>query len=525
LSGSVLLNRILKKGEPRAILSGLLLTAAFPKLNLWFFAWVALVPLLISSTRISPSSGFRMGFLTGITYFLTLMYWLVHTMRIYGHLPGYLSVAILFLLSCYLALFFAAFSYSISRFCRTPQRLLVLAPVFWVALEYVRSFLFTGLPWGLIGYSQHPLLPLIQMTDIFGVYGVSYLVLLSNVVVSLVILSISGKTWQDRAVSKPYAAASVLVFGLVFASAWMYGVQRIKTMDGWIGSAPTARIAVVQGNIDQTVKWDRRFQDATIRKYITLSRAAGKESPDLIVWPETATPFYLIHDAVPTHALMEAVRTIGIDFLIGSPYHTRRKDGIDYYNRAYLIRSDGSIGGTYDKVHLVPFGEYVPFERYLPFLGKMVAEVGDFKPGGKGRTLPWQNDKIGVQICFEIIFPNLSRHMAQNGAQLLVNMTNDAWFGRTAAPFQHFEMATFRAVENRRSLVRAANTGISGFVDPAGRTIAATRLFVDAGRVETVSLLTRKTFYTRWGDLFAISCLAVALIWAGMIRFRERIKN
>ena len=146
----------------------------------------------------------------------------------------------------------------------------------------------------------------------------------------------------------------------------------------------------------------------------------------------------------------------------------------------------------------------------------MVAEVGDFIPGRKGSTIPWREHRLGMQICFEIIFPNLSRKMAQNGAELLINITNDAWFGRTGAPFQHFSMAVFRAVENRRALARAANTGISGFIDPAGRTMAATRLLEDATRIQTIPLLTQKTFYTRWGDLLAMACLAVALIWAGV---------
>lgn len=507
---------MLKKGEIWAIASGLLLTAAFPKMNWSFFAWVAWVPLLMSLIHLSPKSGFRIGFLAGITHYLTLMYWLVHTMRTYGFLPWYLSVAILFLLSCYLALFFAVFSYGINRLCRTPQSFFILAPALWIALEYVRSFLLTGLPWELLGYSQHDLLPVIQVADIFGVYGVSFLVLLSNAAVTLTIIAFSGKTWQGSRVSRRFAAASVSVFILCFALAWLYGAQRIKTVDHWIRSAPTASVAVVQGNIDQAVKWDRRFQDATTEKYLRMSQAVGEKSPDLIVWPETATPFYLLRDAEPTAMLLDGIRGIGIDFLLGSPYYTRRKDGIDYYNRAYLIRSDGSIGEAYDKVHLVPFGEYVPFEQYLPFLGKMVAEVGDFKPGSRGRTIPWQNYRIGMQICYEIIFPNLSRNMAQNAAELLVNITNDAWFGKTAAPFQHFAMAAFRAVENRRSLVRAANTGISGFVDPVGRTLSATPLFEDAARVQTIPLLTQKTVYTRWGDLFAMACLAVTLIWAGV---------
>jgi apolipoprotein N-acyltransferase len=512
----VRIKRIFKQNELWAVVSGILLTASFPKIDLSLSAWFALVPLLICLSRLSPGSGFRIGFLAGVSHFLTLMYWLVHTMQIYGYLPWYLSVAILFLLACYLALFFALFSYALIRLCRTPLSFFILTPVLWVALEYVRSFLLSGLPWELIGYSQYRLLPILQGADVFGVYGLSFLILLSNAAVSLVFLSLTGKTWKGAGVSKRFAAACGLVFIICFSLTWVYGKHRLQTVEQWAHSAPTAKVAVVQGNIDQAVKWDHRFQNAVTEKYIRMSRTVGKQSPDLIVWPETATPFYLKLDPEPSEKLFDGVKEIGIDFLLGSPFYTQRKDRIDYYNRAYLVRADGSIGGKYDKVHLVPFGEYIPFEAYIPFLGKMVAEVGDFVPGRKGSTIPWRGHRLGMQICFEIIFPNLSRKMTQNGAELLINITNDAWFGRTGASFQHFSMAAFRAVENRRALVRAANTGISGFIDPTGRTMAATRLFEDATQIQTVPLLSQKTLYTRWGDLLAMVCLAVALIWAGV---------
>lgn len=210
--------------------------------------------------------------------------------------------------------------------------------------------------------------------------------------------------------------------------------------------------------------------------------------------------------------VFKGIEQAGTDFLIGSPSFTRRKDATIYFNSAYLIAPGKKEMQKYDKAHLVPYGEYVPFKKWLPFLDKIVAQVGDFRAGKKGRTLIWEKGALGIQICYEIIFPNLSRAMAKNGAVLLVNITNDAWFGTTSGPFQHFSMTIFRAVENRRSLARSANTGISGFVDPVGRILEATELNQDAVVTADLPLLRRKSFYTRFGDLFAQVCLGITLL-------------
>jgi apolipoprotein N-acyltransferase len=244
----------------------------------------------------------------------------------------------------------------------------------------------------------------------------------------------------------------------------------------------------------------------------------------LIVWPETATPFYYLDDARLTDIVRKGIQAAGTDFLIGSPSYAVQKDRIDYYNSAYLIGSNGTVAAKYDKVHLVPFGEYIPLKKWLPFLGKMVENVGDFKTGQKGSTVSWRNYDLGIQICFEIIFPGLSRAMVQNKARLLVNLTNDAWFGTTAAPYQHFSMAVFRAIENKRSLIRSANTGISGFVDPAGRIVAATPLFEEAVLTRQVPVIDTATVYTRYGDLFAMGCLLAALLgvaWKSAMQLRK----
>jgi len=272
------------------------------------------------------------------------------------------------------------------------------------------------------------------------------------------------------------------------------------------------RVAVIQGNIEQSQKWDRAFQTKTIDTYTRLSLSTRAQKPELIVWPESAAPFYFLAEVPPTRKVMQAVTEAGAHFLIGAPSFELRGKQADYFNSAYLVGPGGEVLGKYDKAHLVPYGEYTPFKEYLPFLGKIVEHVGDFKPGIKGRTLDMQGRKLGIQICYEIIFPALARAMVQNGAGLLITITNDAWYGTTAGPYQHFSLAVLRAVENRRALARAANTGISGFVDPAGRVIDSTPLMEEAAVVQELPLLDTETVYTRIGDVFGAACLGISLV-------------
>jgi len=355
-------------------------------------------------------------------------------------------------------------------------------------------------------------LPLIQISDILGVYGLSALIAFVNGALFITLLYFSKRRWQHTDITKCLAAGSVIALILGITLTGIYGHWRLKTIDNLMTSAPKTRISVIQGNIDQAVKWDPAFQKETIEKYNRLSSSALKQQPDLIVWPESATPFYFLYDIAPSEMVFEGFRQTPCDYLIGSPSFVRTDGVVEYYNSAYLIVPEDKTIGKYDKTHLVPFGEYVPFKKWLPFLGKIVAQVGDFRAGKVGRTLPWRNEQLGVQICYEIIFPELSRAMANNGASLLINITNDAWFGKTSGPYQHFSMTVFRAVENRRTLARSANTGISGFIDPAGRILASTGLLQEAVATQTVPLLKDKSIYTQIGDLFARVCLALALL-------------
>ena len=516
-----------KKNILISAISGLLLTAAFPKIGLEWLIWFAFVPLLYAIKDLSAGAGFRMGFFTGIFHFLSLLYWLVPVMRTYGYLPAYLSISVLFLFAAFLALFIAAFSAGLTRFGKKPVLCLVLIPLLWVALEYLRSFIFSGFPWELLGYSQYEHLQLIQISDILGVYGLSALIAIANATVFFSLLYFTKKTWQGTKITKRLAAASIIALIAGFAITWSYGRWRLETIDGLIAVSQKARVAVVQGNIDQSIKWNPAFQIETIKKYNRLSASIISQHPDLIVWPESATPFYLLHDVEPSELVFKGIEQTAVDYLIGSPSFIRANDATQYLNSAYLISPQTKTMSKYDKTHLVPFGEYVPFKKWLPFLGKIVAQVGDFVGGKEGKTLIWRDQHLGVQICYEIIFPSLSRAMAANNATLLINITNDAWFGKTSGPYQHFSMTVFRAVENRRSLVRSANTGISGFIDPVGRILSSTPLLEEAAVVRPIPLLKEKTVYTRIGDWFAQACFGLTLlvVLVEIVRFRIKIKK
>ncbi|MFO7837973.1 MAG: apolipoprotein N-acyltransferase, partial [Desulfosalsimonadaceae bacterium] len=287
-----------------------------------------------------------------------------------------------------------------------------------------------------------------------------------------------------------------------------YGSLRLYAVDRRLAGAERLDVAVVQGNIDQMQKWDDAFRRLSLDRHFRLSQAAKNPEPELIVWPETAVPFYFQYRREATERLLVRARQTGAALLIGAPSVEREGKKTAYYNSAYLISSEGEVLESYDKVHLVPFGEYVPFRKWLFFIDTLVAQVGNFESGEKGDTISRPPADIGMLICYEAIFPGLSAEMTKNGAAFLVNITNDAWFGNTGAPRQHFSMAVLRAVENRRSLVRAANTGISGFIDAAGRIKETSRLFEEAVKSRSIALIEDyRSFYTRYTDVFALACL------------------
>lgn len=487
-----------------ATASGLLLTAAFPRMEITWLGWCALVPLLWVLQGQRWQEGFRIGFVFGLAHYLSLIYWIAYTIKTYGNLPWVLGIPILFLLCAGLAVFTGIFGALQSGLVKRSWWFMFVTPAMWVGLEYLRSFIFTGFPWLPLGNSQYPHLHLIQIADIFGVYGISALMVHVNILIFLSIFYFSRSNRDHGLLSWQNLAGALALGAVAFGAALAYGDYRLKAMDRTAVESPGKKVAIIQGNIDQAIKWNPAFKLATITKYTDMSKTAAQMGIELIVWPETATPFYYGHNPVLSRLVRNSIVQTRASYLIGSPSFTTISNHKVFHNSAFLVDPAGSVVGKYDKAHLVPFGEYVPYKRYLPFLGKMVEAVGDFRPGPQGRTLLWGDTRLGIQICYEIIFPALSRRVTLNGANLLINQTNDAWYGRTSAPHQLLSMAVMRAVENRRAVVRAANTGFSAFIDPVGRIHRQTALFEEALIWYHVPVIKKTSLYTRYGDILGI---------------------
>ncbi|MFH1350743.1 MAG: apolipoprotein N-acyltransferase [Pseudomonadota bacterium] len=489
-----------------AILSGVMLTASFPPGGLDWLAWFALVPLLKSLGNSTPYQALKLGFIAGFTHYLTLLYWIILVLQTYGGLNPIISLGALLLLGLYLALYLALFSCFCS-YGRKSGFAVLTAAGFWVGLEYIRAKALTGFPWCLLGYTQYRHLELIQIADLVGVYGISFLIVLVNVLLYTVFF--------DRDFEKTGLLKWDIVFAVVIAFlTFTYGQYCLGKAHEREGKGqPSVKMAIVQGNIDQSMKWHPAYQKKTLQIYQGLTRSARVFNPQLVVWPETAVPFFFQDNPELSLRVIRTSRESGAWLIFGSPAYGRDVDGTKFYNRAYLLSPDGELTGYYDKVHLVPFGEYVPLKWFFPFIHRLVQAAGDFASGEMTAPLNLPSFSAGVLICFEVIFPDLARIRVKDGAGVLVNLTNDAWFGMTSAPHQHLSMAVFRAVENRRPLIRAANTGISAFISPEGKIDIQGGLFMEEVLTYEVGLCgPLKGFYTQYGDVLPISALGIILI-------------
>jgi len=410
---------------------------------------------------------------------------------------------ILLLLVIYLSLFTGIFAY-LTRLIqmRSGLQTLLFTPLLWVTLEYLRSFLLTGFPWASLGYSQYLNLPFIQVADITGVYGPSFVILLVNATLFEVFLQWSKKTFPFRVVT---------ITTLILLSILIYGYVKIRAIDQQILHQPSLKVGLVQGNIDQSIKWDESFKKETLKIYERLSFKVAEGKPDLIIWPETATPFFFQDEKEYQPMVYGISKRTNAFLLFGSPSYKIEKRKVNHYNSAFMVSPSEELTGQYDKIHLVPYGEYVPFGEFIS-LGSLGEGIGNFKPGKRIFNFSLPQGKFGVLICFEIIFPNLCRRFVKEGGDFLVTITNDAWFGRTSAPYQHLSMATLRATENRVFIVRAANTGISGFIDPKGKIVKQGGLFTEEAMIETIHLMKGKTFYTLYGDVFAWICSGFTIL-------------
>ena len=520
-----------------SILSGILLILIFPGFNFEMLAWVSLVPLFIATRKTSPLTSLKLGFIAGFVFYLGVIYWVVIAMTKYGGIPIAIGIAVLILLSGYLAIYVSIFTYLLSL---TPYSLkYILAPFLWVTLELIRSHFLTGFPWASLGYSQFKTLPIIQAADITGVYGISFIIVMVNAAIASFIESITPlhpplSKGGSGGVSK-FATKYMIVTTLFIISFSIYGYWRMNIFENPPispfnkGGLKGIKVALIQGNIEQNMKWDDSYQSEVFDAHVNLTMQASRERPDLIVWPESATPFYFQADRNFGPKMIEVAKNSGSFILFGTPGYEIKDNGIVSYNRAYLLSPEGDVAGKYDKIHLVPFGEYVPLRKLLFFIDKMVEGVGDYQSGEEYTIFKVQSSKLkaqgsfGTLICFEVIFPDLVRRFVMNGADFLVNITNDGWYGKTAASSQHIAMVAFRAVENRISVVRAANTGISSIIEPTGKITKETEIFTRtyvSGEINIGS--TQKTFYTRYGDIFAYICSIVTIL---LILLSRYVKN
>lgn len=495
-----------------AIISGILLGLSFPKADLSFLAWFSIVPLLVFLHDKDKKESFIAGFITGVFYFFITIYWIYHSINHYGSIHFVPSILLVFLLSCYLSLYVAVFSLLYSyQIKRTTIPSMVIAPFFWVTLEYIRSFLLTGFPWSSIGYSQYSFSTLIQVSDLIGVYGISFLVISINGAITDALLYKKRKT--ERPLMQVYPTfVSLSVICLIFISVFIYGIVKINSkIEG-----QRIKVAVIQGNIEQDKKWDHNFQSYVMNVYKSLTLDSLKYSPDMIIWPETALPFYFDYDKQLTDDLIGFQGQTNSYLLLGSmmikPDRDNKKKVI-YTNSAILFDKNAKISYIYDKIHLVPFGEYVPLRKVLFFINKLTYGIGDYTPGDIHLKAITPFGSFGTVICYEIIFPDLVRKFfVKDGANFLVNITNDAWFGTTSGPYQHFNMAIFRAIENRKPVVRVANTGISGYIDSKGKVVSSTELFKQTFAVYEIETNKTTTFYTKNGDLLIYFSFVITII-------------
>ena len=460
-------------------------------------------------TGVTARRGFTLGLLTGLVHYAGTVYWTGGTVATFGGLPMPVAIIVAGLLVLYMALFIAlAAAVSAVMIRRLGSAGLLLAPAAWVSSEYLRAYLFGGFPWIPLGNAVVTLLPIAQLASVGGVYVLSWLLATLNACFALAAMS-RGRT---------RLAAAIGALALI-AVASLWGSARINEGRLTRAGSPIT-VALIQGNIPQTEKWDPRRAPDIFDRYLRMTREAARRGAQFIMWPESATPFYFDEDPVSANEVRRLAGEIDAPILFGTD-EIERGSPARYYNSAFVLDSGGATAAVYRKVYLVPFGEYVPFGSLLTFVGPLIEAVSSFSPGDRVTMMPVNGHMATTAICYEVVYPHLIRRGVVQGSELLTTVTNDAWYGDSSAPFQHFELAAMRSIEQGRYLARAANTGISGIVDPYGRVLARTNLFETTTVVGEVRFLQERTVYATIGDLSAqlavlltLVGLGVAILWA-----------
>jgi apolipoprotein N-acyltransferase len=513
------MNNLEKYPVSLSIFSGLLLVFSYPTFPYGIFAWIALVPLLIAIDGKSLWRTAQLGFITGLIYFYGILYWLnILDKFSWMIIPG------LILLSCYLSLYIVAFVVLLNWLFPNPgYKRLWFIPLLWISIEYFRQIGYLGFSWGILGYTQSQFLPIIQIADIASVLGVSFIIMLVNS--GMVYLIQIRKTFAFRS-----TAWQILFIPTLLILVYVYGLWQIK--NNTYTSPTQLKVAVIQGNIAQDLKWDDQLEKEHQEIHFQLSEAAAQQShPDLIVWPETAITEVLTQNPDLISRFQDLGKKYQTQFLVGSPDIEPIGTTCRIYTSAFQIVPDNGILKKYDKTALVPFGEYLPLSSYFPWLKNIIQGPGDFDAGEKytqfelysHNSTKWQ---FATVICFESTMSHLVRRFMVNPADFLIIITNDAWFGNTEAPYQHAYMAIFRAIENRTYIARAANTGFSCFINPAGIIMKGLKVDNRGFLVDEIQPRKTRSIYTLYGDVFAYLGIILTFILAGLeISSRNKSKN
>jgi len=500
---------MIKKDILFPAVAGAFLTLAYPPFKLGFLAYFGLVPIFYIVKNTSVKSALKRGFFWGIGLNTASLYWIC-----YDTVKGGIS-AILFL-SFLSSIIFIFINYGLKRF---RSNFIYIFPFVWTGWEFLRSIGPFGFPWLSVAYTQTYYTSLIQYVSITGVYGVSFWICIVNVIIYYIVTNVKIK--------KVITAFVILL--IIFTVPLIYGNIELNKARPESGSL---KAALIQGNIPPKIKLMGSAVRDNFDTYIRLSRDAAKEKPDFLIWPESATYCYLRYNSLYLNLLREFSSELKISIFTGSldVEYEKSNNKAKYYNSAFLIKPFSSDLEVYSKIHLVPFGEWVPYGDIFPFLYNLDIAMGDFTPGKEftmfniskklnknGEISQNINEtkkdiKFSAVICFESIFSNLVRNFCKNGAEFLIVITNDAWFGRTSAPYQHAQIAVFRAIENRIPIARCANTGVSMFIDKMGRVVKESKIFTESILIDEINLRSEETFYTRYGEIFSHFITAVGAI-------------
>jgi apolipoprotein N-acyltransferase len=499
-----------------AVASGLALGLAFPKFDYNLLAWVAFVPLFYAIDGEGLGRVFGWSYLQGFAANVVGLYWIPVPLHDFANVRIEFAIFPMLLLAGAVAINTAIAIWAAEFVARRARLPMVLTmPIAWTALEWFRTYVPASFPWNLLGYVAYRNLELIQFAEFTGVYGVSALIMFFNAVV-YVVISRRGSTRLQTACLSTLTA---LMIAMVAFGAWR--INNLKNAP----STGSFKVAMIQANIPQSLKWDPNFLPQSFKAYQDGTVDAAQRGADLIAWPEAAAAFLfqpddryppmLASDAQYRTALLTLAKNVGKPILFGAPALAVKDDRVaGFYNRAYLVnaKGEGEVDADYDKIELVPFGEYVPARAILGyFVNRVVQGFGDMLPGSAQTLFEVKGAKLGILICYESIFPDLTRREVDEGADVLVNITNDAWYGESSAPYQALAMAAMRSAETKVPMVRVANTGISALIEPSGRITDRTPLFKRETSIVDVSWRPVRTLYTMIGDVFAELCFALTL--------------